>query len=59
MGNPNFSQVFKFAILCYRRNSWKLDVHKKSVFYSMIVIMMDNLDRCDGALHSSLDMFSP
>jgi len=27
-GNANFSQVFKFAISCYCRNSWKLDVHK-------------------------------
>jgi len=35
MGNPNFSQVFNFAILCYLRNSRKLDALENVVFYSI------------------------
>jgi len=36
-GQSKFSQVFKFAIIGYSRNSRKLDAREKLVFYSITV----------------------
>jgi len=33
-GKSKFSRVFNFTILCYSRNSHKLDACEKLVFYS-------------------------
>jgi len=34
-GQSEFSRVFNFAILCYLRNSKKLDAREKLMFYSI------------------------
>jgi len=41
-GQFEFSRVFNFAILCYLRNSRKLDAHEKLVFtvvYSVLAML--------------------